>query len=218
VWAGNDAQLLLTALDNLYRQIAETVIDDVLRIYRSDDATAPATESGRGYFLDAIYPSAIGKPFPAPEHSIGFGFVGTREISDRQPRLRWSSIPHRAGKDRKKESLDVAQTELRYDVRVFKDGLVVAWADALERPEYRVPTPLETCHGYFWTFRARFVANERTFVTDWSQPYVGWLEPWNSRYPLFPGVVGDRDEPGAMVDRTPWYHRFWVRGPCETPP
>jgi len=214
VWAGNDARQLPTTLADMYRQVAETVVDDVLRIYRSSDRSAPTTEAGRGYFLDAVYPPSIGKPFPLPEHSIGFGLAGTKEIAERQPRLRWTAMPHRAGNEHKKKEFDIPARELRYDVRVFKDGLVVASADALERPEYRLQAPLEPCHGYFWTFRARFTLDNRTRVTDWSQPYVGWLEPWNSRYPVVPGMSGDRDVPGPLQDRTPWYQRFWVTGRC----
>jgi hypothetical protein len=216
-WARNDAQLLLTTLPNMYRQIAEAIVDDTLRIYRSNDANSPTTESGRGYFLDAVYPPSIGKPFPMPEHSIGFGLAGTQEIAERQPRLRWTAVPHRAGNEQKKEKLDIPEKELRYDVRVFKDGLVVESADALARPEYRLQAALEPCHGYFWTFRARFTLDNRTRVTDWSQPYVGWLEPWNSRYPLVPGLSDDRDVPGVYQDRTQWYQRFWINGPCPAP-
>jgi len=74
-----------------------------------------------------------------------------------------------------------------------------------------VPARLPGCRGYFWTFRGRFTRGGRTRVTDWAGDYNG-LEPWNSRYPLFPGIVGDRDQPQAPLDRVLHYHRFWIRG------
>ena len=217
-WASGEAALLKATLDNMYRQVAATVVDDVVRIYRSSDPDAPPTEYGRGYFLDAIYPPRIGKGFPMPEHAIGFGFAGTREIWSRRPLLRWSAVPHRLGKARERERLDIPVADLRYDVRIFKDGVLIDAADDLTRPEYQPVAPLDTCSGYFWTFRARFTLDGRTRVTDWSGPFNGWAEPWNGRYPLMPGLVKDRDEPDVMHDRTEWYHRFWVLGPCASQP
>jgi hypothetical protein len=214
-WASSDAAVLKATLDNMYGQVAATVVDDVVRIYRSSDPDASSTEYHRGYFLDAVYPPRIGKGLPLPEHAIGFGFAGTRAIWNRQPLLRWTAVPHRTSS--KHESLDVPASALRYDVRIFKDGVLVDAADGLTRPQYQPVAPLDTCSGYFWTFRARFTLADRLRVTDWSGAFNGWAEPWNGRYPLMPGLVKDRDEPDVMHDRTEWYHRFWVLGTCAQP-
>jgi hypothetical protein len=213
-WAADGARVLVAALTQIERQIAETIVDDVLRVYRSADSSAPASEYRRGYFLDAMYPKTLTgfRPFSSDARLVGLGGAYAVEIDETQPLLRWTSVPHRLGGGRQRETIDVPRGELRYDVRLFDGVSEIERADGLTRPQYPVHAALEACRVYFWTFRARFERAGRIRVTDWSGVYTG-LEAWNSRYPLIPGVAEGRDEPSGFQERTLYYHRFWVRGP-----
>jgi len=210
-WAHDGAEPFRRALTDAYRQLAESIVDDVAFVYRSPAGDDGTTEYALGYFLDPVYPPRIKRAFPVKAHDIGFGFASTYEVADHQPLLRWSAVPHRSkGQVDDWGTVAIAPGSLRYDVRVYGRDGEVARADGLDRPQFRVPEPLPGCAGYFWTFRARFELEGRLRVTDWSGVYNGW-EPWNSRYPRFPGIFEDRDEAQVLLDRTLYFHRFWIR-------
>jgi len=209
-WAADDAAQFRFALEELQTELADAVLDELFLVYRSDDPAAPATEFGRGYFLEPHYPPRIGRKFPLKNYEIGFGTAGAAVIRTRQPLLRWSSVPARGGKRIDDWPGDRVQAEdLRYDVRVYDGPSLIVAVDGLTAPHYQVRDPLEPCKTYFWTFRARFVLDGELRVTDWAGSYNGF-EPWNSRYPLL--GIRDRDEysNSDFADRTGYYHRFHV--------
>ncbi len=221
-WVANDAQAFREALAAAYRELAAAVVEESLLVYRSDDRAAPATEYGRGYFLTPVEPPPVRRKFPVRDYEIGFGSAGTALVTSRQPRLRWTELPVRGGRRGNDFPLaDVEQQTIRYDVRVFDGNNVVTEADALPRPEFRVPVALAPCRSYFWTVRARFLLRGRERVTDWSGPFNG-SEPWNAGYPLVPGMGGHDDvSTSAFRERVRYFHRFHVGSawgsPCRAP-
>ncbi len=209
-WARDGAAEFTNGLNALYAELAEAIIDELFLVYRSEDAVAPATEFGRGYFLAPEYPPRIGRAFPIKRHDVGFGTAGTAVIRTRQPVLRWSAIPSRAAKyDNDWPGDKIAAEDISYDLRVYDGSALIISADRLSVPRYQVPVALAPCKGYFWTFRARFGLDGKERVTDWAGSYNGF-EPWNSRYPLL--GIHDRDEysNSDFADRTGYYHRFHV--------
>ena len=63
-WAERNAGRFLKALEQSYRQLAETVVDDLFLVVRSRDSGISATEYAAGYFLDPVYPPRIRRSFP----------------------------------------------------------------------------------------------------------------------------------------------------------
>ena len=112
----------------------------------------------------ALNPFNASSPLPSDKRLNASGCLPIR-VETSTPSFSWQPVPE----TRNGETLAVPAEALRYDFRVFDDGLrEVHRADDLVTPDYIMPAPLDAKAVYYWTVRARFELNGETRVTDWA--------------------------------------------------
>ena len=176
-WRDKGSPLFASELEDALKRTAERMVDYTARLYRH----STGTEGGTAYRLVAVAPSnkvatfgddlvwalnplnASGTP-PSDKRFNPSACVPAR-IETNTPSFSWQPVPA----TRNGDTLAVPEGSLRYDFRIFDDGLrEVHRADALDTPDYILPDPLEAKTVYYWTVRARFELDGETRVTDWA--------------------------------------------------
>lgn len=176
-WRNQGSVLFASELEAALKRTAERMVDYSGRLYRHDTAA----EGSSAYRLVPISPSskvatfsddiawalnplnASGTP-PSDKRLNESGCMPMR-VQTRTPTFSWQPVPE----TRNGEMLPIPEAVLRYDVRIFDDGLrEVHRANDLDSPDYILRNPLEAKAVYYWTVRARFELDGQTRVTDWA--------------------------------------------------
>ena len=176
-WAEDGSSLMATELDAALNMLSGRMVDQTLRLYRKGrDGVSPSI-----YRLEVTLPerrtvnfgddlvwalnplNASGTPPTTVARSQG-GCMTTR-VDSLTPTFRWMPVPQSEDGD----LLDIAESGLRYDVRIFDGGLrEVLRVDGLDEPEFIPSSPLPAQSALFWTVRAQFELGGEQRVTDWA--------------------------------------------------
>ncbi len=208
-WLAGDGQAIKTAFDRASASIAEQAIDEImLMIYHPktlpkqvnpsktvrqqgydpyDPEPVPErpvpreTERVPPYALRAIEPPILTKRyiFNSSVKAI-YGAVDRYPLNELQPTFRWEPWPR--GFDIVPGNGPGQAHQVRYDLRIFRATEIIYERRGLVEAVHRLEQPLEPCHIYRWTVRARFVLNDALRATEWTGAYDhewdGQVAPW----------------------------------------
>jgi hypothetical protein len=136
--------------------------------------------------LNPIEPPATIKAAPfSKQWEVGFQLV-----SSLQPTLKWEPYALFTPSTEEQEPQPIPISNVTYALRVFRkaEGYSITWAygkntgnpglliyhrDGLVQPFHKLEKALEPDVEYFWTVRARFVLEDQTRVTEWSEQLLG---------------------------------------------
>jgi hypothetical protein len=184
-WLEADGQAIRTAFDRVSASIAEQAIDEILLIYhpravpkQSPAETKPSqTERVPPYALRAIEPPIRNKIYWGSR--MTYGHLERYPLSELQPIFRWEAWPR--GFDIVPGNGPGHAYQVRYDLRIFGEAGIVYERRGIVQAEHRLEQPLEPCHAYRWTVRARFTLNDAPRATEWTGAYDtmgGSVAPW----------------------------------------
>jgi hypothetical protein len=185
-WLAEDGRLVREEFERATAWLGEQAVDEALLVYRPvpkvprttvasplDEPTGRIDRHERvpAYALRAIVlPTGSGA---VPWDTGSSGFSGWATVASVRPTFRWEPFP-RAFEDAG-DGGPVDAEALRYDLRIFGQRGIVYQRIGLERPEHELEQPLEPCHRYSWTVRARFIHHGAPRVSEWTGAYAGDL-------------------------------------------
>jgi hypothetical protein len=177
-WMAEDASLLRRELDRAFGALAERAADALFFTTRVDVKMPPGFGALPG--ADPAYGLCWLAPlYPAPEPllvsemwTLPFTPISKRNLCEGsalhfssvdslQPTLRWSALPPQP------------EGGLLYDLRVWRvedcvRAELVYQRRGLALPEHRLEETLAPAQRYFWTVRARFMAEGRPAASPWA--------------------------------------------------
>ncbi len=192
-WLADDGQAIKMAFDRDSASIAEQAIDEILLIYhpkailqQPPAETEPSqTERVPPYALRAIEPPIRSKFWGSRATLTG---LERYPLSELQPSFRWEAWPR--GFDIIPGNEPGQAQQVRYDLRIrdvvgafpeFEEKGIIYERRGIVEAEHRLEQPLEACHTYRWTVRARFMLNGVPRATEWTGAYDtigGQVAPW----------------------------------------
>jgi len=202
-WIKDNAQMLANAIQFMYRDFAEVVVDELFLNYRpvgeADDKTAQQEIKKADtdiweqhmvlsdYVLQPLYPEVWRKLLPFGDFS--FGGLIVRDVDSSEPTLSWEALPKL--KELSKARAGSRITDVKYDLRIFNyryflKALVankqIYQITGLTEPKFKLSGFFKPCHVYFWTVRARFLLDGTRQATEWSGTYYNiGARPWTWR-------------------------------------
>ncbi len=185
-WLADDGQAIKMAFERDSASIAEQAIDEILLIYhpkailqQPPAETGPSqTERVPPYALRAIEPPIRNK-FHLSGSRTTYGALERYPLSELQPSFRWEAWPR--GFDIVPGNEPGQAQQVRYDLRIRGEGGIIYERRGIVEAEHRLEQPLEACHTYRWTVRARFMLNGVPRATEWTGAYDtigGQVAPW----------------------------------------
>jgi hypothetical protein len=178
-WTAHEGRPLRDELERGYRELGRHVIEFTLMLYPFPGRNAGVAGEGTYAFgLAPLDPRTEGGRLIArdanPIDNRAWGTVMTL-----QPLLQWEKFPRAA--DVKLAGGEMAQVrDVRYELAIAVEehlaaGAVIYRRDGLQDNAHRVEIPLEHLSRYFWSVRARFELDGRTYVSEWGRvsPYGG---------------------------------------------
>lgn len=206
-WIVADGQAIKAAFDHGSAWIAEQAIDEIMLIYYPETVVEPpesleserassdsdaaaqlqkfmaskkrASERVPPYALRAIEPPIRSKIYWGDERRMNYGHLERYLLNGFQPVFRWEAWPRGFGISPGDEPMQAHQ--VRYDLRIFDEAGIVYERYGIVDTEHRLEQPLEACHTYRWTVRARFILNNAPRTTEWTGAYntgAGQVAPW----------------------------------------
>ena len=201
-WLQAGAAGLSESIDFQAREIAETVLDEILLIYHpaTMDPTRekvqgpapippttihtdppPQKELVPGYALRTVNPPFRNKIY-SDLAKMNMGHLERYRLPDLQPTFEWEKFPRNFDVTPGNEPGQARN--LHYDFRVY-GGIGIAYERfGLDFPRHKVEVPLKPCEVYRWTARATFDLNGSPRVTEWTGGYStigGAVGPWEWR-------------------------------------
>jgi hypothetical protein len=183
-WLAAGGQAIRTEFDRGSASIAEQAIDETLLVYHPKTAIqqqAASTGSSQSglvppYALRTIDPPIRNKVYLS---RMTYGHLERNPLNDLQPTFRWEPWPR--GYDLIPGNGPGQAHLVRYDLRIFGGTGIVYERRGIEKAEHNLEQPLEPCHTYRWTVRARFALNDAPRATEWTGAYDtlgGSVAPW----------------------------------------
>jgi hypothetical protein len=184
-WLAAEGQAVRTAFECCSGSIAEQAIDEIFLIYHPKDVVQqpPAvpgqsqTELVPPYALRGIEPPIRNKVYSMSR--MTYGHLERYPLKELQPSFRWEPWPR--GYDIVPGNGPDQAHQVCYDLRIFGEAGTVYERRGIVEAEHRVEQPLEPCHTYRWTVRARFMLNGAPRATEWTGAYDtigGSVAPW----------------------------------------
>ncbi|MGH9783758.1 MAG: hypothetical protein ACRD88_06190 [Terriglobia bacterium] len=179
-WLAADGQAIKTAFERVSTAIAEQALDEILLIYHPkqipEQQATGETERVPPYALRAIEPPIRIKVYLV---RTTWGWLERYPLSGLQPSFRWEAWPR--GFDIVPGNGPGQAQQVRYDLRIFGEPGIIYERRGIVEAEHRLEQPLEPCHTYRWTVRARFMLNGAPRATEWTGAYDtigGQVAPW----------------------------------------
>jgi len=210
-WSGDEGRLLITEIDNGYRQLAEWIIDDFFLLQPNDDKP--------------IFPKPLEPPvsscFASPPCNTAR--IGATPSKNLRPALRWSFSLNELGDSN--VAGNKTSSNLRYEVRVFQAREIRTQSDrslwpislvytrkGLASAEHTLEEDLPPCSYYIWTVRALFEQNNVTHATEWSGKYHPAVPPIRLRQAY------KEPDAGMLFQARPFNYGYPFSTPCDGKP
>lgn len=173
-WLAADGQAIKTEFDRGSAFIAEQAIDEIMLIYHPktvpEQSEPRKTERVPAYALRAIEPPIRNKTYWGDSGArMTYGHLERYPLSEFQPSFRWEPWPR--GFDIVPGNGPGQAHQIRYDLRIFGEAGIIYERRGIVEAEHRLEQPLEPCHTYRWTVRARFALNDAPRATEWTGAY-----------------------------------------------
>jgi hypothetical protein len=168
-WTRGNAALLSKAMDVTLSRVAEAVVDGAFRVHDFHVEKASVVRGLCG--LKPVSPPSLFRFGPYES--------GAAQVASLLPRFTWEAFPARGDIADAAARILQRVSEIRYDLRVWKDeqggaGDVVYERTGLVLPaknsvvSHTLEMPLSAESSYLWSVRARFRLDGEERVTRWS--------------------------------------------------
>jgi hypothetical protein len=179
-WTADDAKVFREDVRLGAHRLAATISEQEFLLQRFPERSFPINWAYNGYYVGL---APVDPPMLASTSWDGTADLAPR-ISAPQPMLRWEPFK---GDD------------VTYDLMIWRAadrnlGILVYSRERLTQPQHTVEIPLDPQTRYFWTVRARFSANGRTKVTEWSTRSVSASLLYNTLSLGVGSLVGHPDD------------------------
>ena len=192
-WIAADGRLLADEFEQAYHELAERVNDEVLLVTQLDLAAPSSVWAFPGpgnplygiCWLAPVYPKAEAVkwserfvfPSAQPADVCPASLLHFPDIDSVRPTLRWGAFPRDL--DRRQLTPTVVKniTDVTYDLKIWEAegcerGRLIYATSGLRTPEHQMAESLAPESRYFWTVRARFVADGQPMATRWAHADV----------------------------------------------
>jgi hypothetical protein len=171
-WTRDNAALLSKAVDAALSRVAEAVADGTFLVH-----DFRILEGGGGPVRGEV--CGLRPVSPPPIYRFGPFDSTPPRVDSLTPRFVWQSFPNRNDVEGDAAKLLARVSEVRYDLRIWKNehagpGELVYERTGMALPEknetvgHTLESPLGAGSGYLWSARARFRLDGEERVTRWS--------------------------------------------------
>ena len=178
-WTADDAKVFREDVRLGAHRLAATISEQEFILQRAPERTFSMNIFYNGYFTGL---APVNPPMVASQIFDRVDLVPI--VTSLQPTLRWEVFKGDA---------------VTYDLMLWRAadrnlGNLVYSRERLTQPQHTVEIPLDPQTRYFWTVRARFSANGRTKVTEWSTRSVSASLLYNTLSLGVGSLVGHPDD------------------------
>jgi hypothetical protein len=179
-WTADDAKVFREDVRLGAHRLAATISEQEFLLQKFPERSFPINWAYNGYYVGL---APVDPPMLASTSGNGTADLAPT-ISAPQPTLRWEPFK---GDD------------VTYDLMIWRAadrdlGNLVYSRERLTQTQHTVEIPLDPQTRYFWTVRARFSANGRTKVTEWSTRSVSASLLYNTLSLGVGSLVGHPDD------------------------
>lgn len=184
------------ALNEALARFSRELIDEVLLVWHPAwKVPEPGSNPFSVFALEPISPRASTgflKGLFSGRGGRGLNGLAVTRIETAQPEFSWTPLEDLLSAPGQPE-LTSLLSHLTYEFRLYTaaeiglgliPGQLLLERTDLTQPKLQLPSPLESCHTYFWTVRARFRLDGFPRITEWMSMHNasgGIVGPWRFR-------------------------------------
>jgi hypothetical protein len=174
----DDAQLLAAEVNGGYRDLADRIRDEALLVTPIALRTPGWNDADSGVCWLAPLSPALERmgilQAMVSRSDECTSLLSFAKLDSLRPRLRWMAFPRDVDRKDLDPRLLRGIRDVTYDLKIWEverceRGNLVYERGRLANPEHEVEEALKPGQRYYWSFRARFSADDQPMTTPWSR-------------------------------------------------